>query len=115
MNGKKRRETSKIVVAILLLFAFGITVYSCVLMWHTEDTSGLAYLIPSTFGLAATAVGFYFWKAKAENLIKLAKLLEPDKPKRKKASDTPAAVLGAAIQQSLQQTIEGFFSDQNDQ
>lgn len=43
------------------------------LMWKTDMTDGLSYLIPSVTGLAGTTVGFYFWKAKMENMIKLSK------------------------------------------
>jgi len=106
----KKREASKVVVAALILFAALVTAFACALMWHTGDTSALAYLIPAAFTLASTAVGFYFWKAKAENLLKLAKSLEPEKPKRKKAADTTATAFSAALQQSLQQTIDGFFN-----
>jgi len=43
--------------------------------------SPLAYLIPSTAGAAATALGFYYSKAKAENKIKLMQKngIAPDK------------------------------------
>ena len=44
------------------------------LMWKTGITDGLAYLIPSVGTIAATAIGFYYWKAKAENAIKLSKM-----------------------------------------
>ena len=43
------------------------------LMWKTETTDGLMYLIPSVSGITATCVGFYYWKAKMENMIKLSK------------------------------------------
>ena len=41
-----------------------------VVVFVTRDTSPLAYLIPGVFGLSTIAHGFYFWKAKAENLHK---------------------------------------------
>ncbi len=37
------------------------------------DLSPLSYLIPAAFGELATATGFYYNKAKAENKIKLMK------------------------------------------
>jgi hypothetical protein len=43
------------------------------LMWKTNDTSALAYLIPAVFGLASLTIGFYYNKAKLENKIKLYK------------------------------------------
>lgn len=45
---------------------------------ETKDLSPLAYLIPAVFGELATATGFYYSKAKAENRIKLRKLYGPE-------------------------------------
>ena len=39
-----------------------------------RTASGTAYLIPAVFTEMASATGFYFWKAKAENKIKLMAL-----------------------------------------
>ncbi len=66
-------EFSKILFWLVFLVAFGVTVFGCALMWHTGDTSGLAYIIPAAFAELATATGFYYWKAKNENRIKLMK------------------------------------------
>lgn len=68
-----RIEFSKFIFWAVLLLVLGVTVFACALMWHTGDTSGLAYLIPVVFAEFATATGFYFWKAKNENRIKLMK------------------------------------------
>ena len=70
-NTKKKTETSKklliisdiltgIVAAIIAVFVF-------------KDTTPLMYLIPAAFGLSATSHGFYYWKAKAENLQKFGR------------------------------------------
>lgn len=64
-------EFSKLLFWLAFLIALGVTVFGCVLMWHTGDTSGLVYLIPAAFTELATATGFYYNKAKAENRIKL--------------------------------------------
>ena len=47
-------------------------------VWKTGDTSPLAYLIPAIFAELATATGFYYSKAKAENRIKLRKQYGPE-------------------------------------
>ena len=47
------------------------TVFSCWIIYSTMDTSALAYLIPAVFAEMASATGFYYTKAKAENKIKL--------------------------------------------
>ena len=66
-------EFSKFIFWAVFLLVVGVTVFACALMWHTGDTSGLAYLIPALFAELATATGFYYWKAKNENRIKLMK------------------------------------------
>lgn len=48
--------------------------FSCRMIWITMDTSVLAYLIPAVFAEMASATGFYYTKAKAENKIKLMAL-----------------------------------------
>ena len=67
----KKTEFSKKIIIFMTVFTVIITVYSLALMWKTGDTSPLAYLIPSVFAEYATATGFYYWKARAENKIKL--------------------------------------------
>lgn len=53
------------------IVTIAITVFSCRMIWLTMDTSALAYLIPAVFAEMASATGFYYTKAKAENKIKL--------------------------------------------
>lgn len=80
LNKSKRVEFSKVIFAVVAIMAAAITVFSCVVIWRTGDTSTLAYLIPAVFAELASATGFYYNKAKAENKIKLMALTgtEPD-------------------------------------
>lgn len=55
-----------------------VTVFTMAVVWKTGDTSPLAYLIPAIFAELATATGFYYSKAKAENRIKLRKHYGPE-------------------------------------
>ena len=71
---KKRFEFSKIILCVVAAFAVAVTIFTCVAVIVTGDTSPLAYLIPSIFAELATATGFYYSKAKSENRIKLTKL-----------------------------------------
>jgi type VI protein secretion system component VasK len=64
-------EFSKRILITAALSAAIIVVASFVLMWHTGDVSPLTYIIPGIFTELSAATGFYFWKAKAENTIKL--------------------------------------------
>ena len=87
----KKREFSKIIIAIVgtatgivTVFTLAVaelataTVFTLAVVWKTGDTSPLAYLIPAIFAELATATGFYYSKAKAENRIKLRKKYGPD-------------------------------------
>ena len=68
---KKKVEFSKLVFLGVSIVTIAITVFSCRVIWLTMDTSALAYLIPAVFAEMASATGFYYTKAKAENKIKL--------------------------------------------
>ena len=72
MNKSKKEFSKKIFNIIITLFII-VIFYSMALMWKTNTTDGLMYLIPSVSVLSATTVGFYYWKAKMENMIKLTK------------------------------------------
>ncbi|MGN7387704.1 hypothetical protein [Sporosarcina sp. SAFN-015] len=75
---KKPTEFSK----KLLYVIFGVTgviiAFTLAIIWRTGDTSPLAYLIPSVFAEVATATGFYYWKARKENEIKLRSVYGDD-------------------------------------
>lgn len=70
---KVKTEFSKKIFNIIITIFSVVIVYSMALMWKTDDTSALSYLISSVGALTATCVGFYYWKAKMENMIKLSK------------------------------------------
>ncbi|MBR4295845.1 MAG: hypothetical protein IKT56_03290 [Clostridia bacterium] len=70
----KKREFSKKIIIFMTVFTVIITIYSLILMWKTNDTSPLAYLIPAVFAEYATSTAFYYWKARKENEIKLRRL-----------------------------------------
>lgn len=70
MRKRKRYETSKLLLW-LLLSGCGITLVSTIVYsFITSDSEPLVTLIERMFALATIAVGFYYWKAKAENLHK---------------------------------------------
>lgn len=68
---RRRKEFSKTILRTVALATVVIVVFSFALMWKTGDTSPLAYIVPGIFAELSAATGFYFWKAKAENEIKL--------------------------------------------
>ena len=72
---KKRQKTefSKKIFYIITTLTIIIVLYSMALMWYTQDSSALSYLIPAIFGELGVSTGFYYWKARTENKIKLEK------------------------------------------
>lgn len=73
MNKQNQKtEFSKKIFNIIIALFIIVLFYSMALMWKTNMTDGLMYLIPSVTGLTTTCVGFYFWKAKMENMVKLS-------------------------------------------
>ena len=74
----KKREFSKVILFVVGAVTVGVTAFTCFMVWKTGDLSPLAYLIPAVFAELATATGFYYSKAKAENRIKLRKLYGPE-------------------------------------
>ena len=70
VSNKKKKEYSKVVVAIVLSFCIIVTLFSMALMWKTGDTSALAYLIPAVFAEPGVVISFYLKKSEKENLSK---------------------------------------------
>lgn len=56
-------------IEVLVLLCFGLV---CISVFK-GDSSPLVALITGVFSLASIAFGFYFWKAKNENIRKYAK------------------------------------------
>lgn len=71
-KAKRKFEFSKIFLLLSVSLAIYIVTVSTVLMFRTNDLSPLSYLIPAIFAELATCSGFYYWKAKSENQIKIA-------------------------------------------
>lgn len=70
MKRRTKIETSKLLLW-LLLSGCGVVLVSTILYtFITSDSTPLVTLIERLFALASIAVGFYYWKAKAENLHK---------------------------------------------
>ena len=77
----KNIEFSKkllIFVEVLVLLCFCLTLAAVIM----GDATALVALITGVFSLASLAFGFYFWKAKNENIRKYAKNLTPEEARR---------------------------------
>ena len=72
-GNKPQKEFSKKIFNIVITLFIIVIFYAMALMWKTDTTDGLMYLIPAVGALASVTVGFYYWKAKMENMVKLSK------------------------------------------
>lgn len=75
---KPKKEFSKVLLGCVGAVTLVVTAFTLIMVWKTENLEPLAYLIPAIFAELATATGFYYSKAKAENRIKLRKLYGPE-------------------------------------
>ncbi len=75
---KKRREFSKIMAIIAITMWIFVNLFGMAMVIFTLDTSPLMYVIPSVDAVVAIVLGHYYWKAKAENQIKLKKLYDTE-------------------------------------
>lgn len=71
---KTKMEFSKKILIMAGVVNISVIIFACVMMWRTLDTSPLAYLIPAVAAEVSTGTGYYYWKAKSENQIKLQKI-----------------------------------------
>lgn len=78
---KTKREFSKVIFIGVSAVNIAVILFTMIMIFRTNDLSPLMYLIPATAAEMATATGFYYEKAKAENRIKLMKEygIQPDK------------------------------------
>ena len=72
-ENKPKKEFSKKIFNIVITIFIIVIFYAIDIMWKTNTTDGLMYLISAVGTLASVTIGFYYWKAKMENMIKLSK------------------------------------------
>ena len=70
---RRKTETSKVLLIVSDILVGIITIVSILSVFLLRDTGPLQVLIPSAFSLAGVSHGFYYWKAKAENLHKFGR------------------------------------------
>lgn len=68
---KKKWEFSKIMALIAIGMWLFVNLFGLGMIVITLDTSPLVYIIASIDAVVAVVLSFYFWKARAENKIKL--------------------------------------------
>lgn len=71
---KKKRsaeEFSKLLLRMIVGLTMIVTFFCIFFCFKFETTEPLSYLVPSLFAELAAGTGFYYWKAKSENKIKI--------------------------------------------
>ena len=68
---KKHRSTTKFIMFLMMFITVVVVAFSIAMTWLTKDLTVLGILIPCVFVETATCTGFYFWKRKVEDMIKL--------------------------------------------
>lgn len=68
-----KTEFSKKILYVAAILNIAVIIFSCIMIYRTENLEPLIYLIPSTAAEVATGTAFYYNKAKAENKIKIEK------------------------------------------
>ena len=77
LKNLKNAEYSKKLLVFIEVLISAVFVLVCVSVFM-GDSSPLVALITGTFTLASLSFGFYYWKAKNENIRKYAKSLSKD-------------------------------------
>lgn len=70
LKRKRKVDTSKLILIVILSYIILLTPIGVWVAIATNNPSPIDDLIIGAFSLATVAVGFYYWKAKAENLHK---------------------------------------------
>ena len=73
-GGKPKMETSKKILLVLFAIFTVLIVFGGVYAWVMGNDSVIVVLAGGVVSFTTVAVGFYYWKARAENLIKLKSL-----------------------------------------
>lgn len=66
-----KKEFSKILLRILITITCIISFFCIFFCFKFETIEPLTILVPSIFTELAAATGFYYWKARCENKIKI--------------------------------------------
>lgn len=70
---KKKTEFSKLIIIFVGAVTILVTAFTMYMIWETKDMMAFTYLIPAVFTETASATGFYYWKARTENKIRMSK------------------------------------------
>lgn len=96
MRDKKLCCSKKLLIATFaVLFVLLLLMRSDALAGR--DTTNWATVICGWFAVMAVAIGFYYWKAKAENLVKMPIQMLKDLPEDMKEKADPNQIIAAVL------------------
>ena len=75
----KTLEFSKLILIVGYFTAIIFTAATGYLALVGGDAGSFANIVLAIWAMVSTAVGFYYWKAKAENLLKIAGMIAEEK------------------------------------
>ena len=99
MRGKKRQKwcfSKKLLVVDYVVLLLMVAVFM-VFTVRGHDTSNCAVVVGAWIAQIAISSGFYYWKAKAENLIKMPIQLMAELPKDMRERADPNQIIESVI------------------
>lgn len=66
-------EFSKKLLIVIGIIDILLFIFTCYMVYITQDLTPLTAMLTMLEAVTGVAVGYYYWKAKAENIIKLSK------------------------------------------
>lgn len=102
MNVGKRQQPPKLCFSKKLLIAdYAILVLMIVVFFafslNGHDTSNCAIVVGAWIAQIAISTGAYYWKSKAENLVKLPLLLLADLPEDMRDKSDPNQIIASVL------------------
>ena len=79
------------------LVLVGLLVWLVVLSSQEKDTTNMAVVIAAWIAQIAVSSGFYYWKAKAENLVKMPIQMLKDLPEDMKEKSDPNQIIASVL------------------
>lgn len=116
----KKTETSKIILCVLYFLMILIIGFTMYMTYKTSDITVLTPIIIGVFTLCSSATGFYYWKAKAENMEKIrserAKSgnLKIDMSDIASIQDNTTAMMGAALGSAVINSEETYTEEETE-
>ena len=96
MREKKICFSKWLLIADYLVLV-GLLVWFVVLSNQEKDTTNMAVVIVAWIAQIAVSSGFYYWKAKAENLVKMPIQMLKDLPEDMKEKADPNQIIASVL------------------